>query len=65
MSKQTWWQARKQNKLTQELVDLKRQEINMQQTRTKAPDRRCPDCGRIIPFDAKICPYCCKKFEEF
>ena len=26
------------------------------------PDRRCPNCGRIIPFDAKICPYCGKKF---
>ncbi len=28
-------------------------------------DRRCPNCGRIIPFDAKICPYCSKKFEEY
>ena len=27
-------------------------------------DRRCPDCGRVIPFDAKICPYCKKDFEE-
>jgi len=27
-------------------------------------DRRCPNCGRIIPFDAKNCPYCSKKFEE-
>ena len=25
--------------------------------------RRCPNCGRIIPFDAKFCPYCNKKFE--
>ncbi len=25
-------------------------------------DRRCPDCDRIIPFDANICPYCAKKF---
>ena len=30
----------------------------------KEPDRRCPNCGRIIPFDAKICPYCGKKFED-
>ena len=27
--------------------------------------RRCPNCGRIIPEDAKICPYCGKKFESF
>jgi uncharacterized membrane protein len=26
--------------------------------------RRCPNCGRIIPEDARICPYCSKKFEE-
>jgi len=25
-------------------------------------DRYCPDCGRAIPFDANICPYCGKKF---
>lgn len=25
--------------------------------------RRCPNCGRIIPEDAKTCPYCSKKFE--
>lgn len=28
------------------------------------PDRRCPGCGRVIPMDARICPYCGKKFEE-
>ena len=27
-------------------------------------DRRCPNCGRVIPEDAKLCPYCSKKFEE-
>ena len=30
----------------------------------KEPDRRCPNCGRAIPMDAKVCPYCAKKFEE-
>lgn len=25
--------------------------------------RRCPNCSRIIPEDAKYCPYCSKKFE--
>jgi hypothetical protein len=27
-------------------------------------ERRCPNCGRVIPNDARICPYCGKKFEE-
>lgn len=26
--------------------------------------RRCPNCDRGIPMDARICPYCGKKFEE-
>ena len=25
--------------------------------------RFCPNCGREIPFDANICPYCKKDFE--
>ena len=25
-------------------------------------DRYCPACGRAIPFDARNCPYCDKKF---
>ena len=29
------------------------------------PQRYCPNCGRNIPFDAKICPYCGKNFETF
>jgi hypothetical protein len=28
-------------------------------------DRRCPNCGRIIPFNSVICPYCGKRFETF
>lgn len=28
-------------------------------------NRRCPSCGRIIPFDSIICPYCGKKFENY
>lgn len=27
-------------------------------------DRYCPKCGRTIPFDANICPYCGKKFGD-
>lgn len=26
-------------------------------------DRHCPACGRAIPFDAKVCPYCGRTFE--
>ena len=28
-------------------------------------DRRCPNCGRNIPMDARMCPYCGKKFETY
>lgn len=27
-------------------------------------DRNCSKCGRMIPFDECICPYCWKDFEE-
>ena len=27
-------------------------------------DRRCPGCGRVIPEDVKMCPYCGKKFKS-
>src|SRR4030042_6572538 len=26
------------------------------------PGRNCPNCGRLIPMDAQICPYCGKDF---
>lgn len=26
-------------------------------------ERRCPSCGRVIPDDARVCPYCGKNFE--
>jgi len=33
-------------------------------TSAAAPsDRRCPSCGRSIPDDARVCPYCGKNFE--
>ena len=31
---------------------------------TAEPGRRCPNCGRGIPNDARTCPYCGKNFEE-
>jgi membrane protease YdiL (CAAX protease family) len=39
---------------------IKREEKKVEDDR-----RRCPNCGRIIPFDAKFCPYCNKKFEVY
>jgi len=27
-------------------------------------ERRCPSCGRVIPDDARVCPYCGKNFDE-
>jgi hypothetical protein len=27
--------------------------------------RYCTNCGRAIPFDANICPYCAKRFESY
>lgn len=27
--------------------------------------RHCVECGRIIPYDASICPYCGHIYEEF
>jgi len=27
-------------------------------------DRKCPNCGRAIPLDARTCPYCGKNFEQ-
>ena len=34
------------------------------QARTAGSDRRCPNCGRTIPMDARACPYCANKFDE-
>lgn len=34
------------------------------QAASSSSERRCPNCGRIIPNDARVCPYCSKKFEE-
>jgi len=28
-------------------------------------DRRCQNCGRLIPEDALVCPYCAKKFDQY
>jgi len=33
-------------------------------TQSSASDRRCPNCGRVIPNDAKVCPYCKKDFQD-
>jgi len=28
-------------------------------------NRHCPNCGQAIPFDANICPYCSKRFDDY
>ncbi len=38
--------------------------MEKQQTKSVKSDRYCPDCGRAIPFDADICPYCHKNFND-
>jgi hypothetical protein len=38
-------------------------EVKTIQTPASLPLRYCTNCGRSIPFDAKICPYCGKHFE--
>ncbi len=40
----------------------KHNKTNIQQNHPK-DDRRCPKCGRIIPMDSRICPYCKNDFE--
>lgn len=32
------------------------------QQQPAASERRCPGCGRVIPDDAQVCPYCGKQF---
>ena len=48
------------------LVIVSKQEFDGSNKPTKAAemDRRCPNCGRSIPMDARACPYCAKKFEQ-
>lgn len=43
------------------LAPSKKPQVTVQQP--SQLDRRCPSCGRKIHFDAKICPYCGKKFK--
>lgn len=38
-------------------------EKNISNSVSEDPDRKCPACNRAIPFDAKLCPYCGKKFK--
>jgi len=33
-----------------------------EETKKKDTDRICPNCGRVIPLDAMVCPYCGKDF---
>ena len=55
-------QDHNRNKELKQMRQLKEQELTGGGNK---PDRRCPACGRIIPFDARTCPYCSKKFEDY
>jgi RNA polymerase subunit RPABC4/transcription elongation factor Spt4 len=33
-------------------------------TTSKHEERFCPNCGRVIPLDAKMCPYCGNDFQS-
>jgi Na+/H+-dicarboxylate symporter len=37
--------------------------IGGESKQVSSTERRCPNCGRVIPDDARTCPYCSKKFE--
>jgi len=39
-----------------------RQTVVVQKENPPVNERYCTDCGRSIPMDAKLCPYCGKKF---
>jgi len=39
--------------------------VPIQKSDTSEPDRRCPNCGRGIPDDANVCPYCQKQFDTY
>jgi protein-arginine kinase activator protein McsA len=32
---------------------------------SQSQNRTCPNCGRHIPMDAVLCPYCGKRFGNF
>ena len=41
------------------------QSIQMGDRSSPVPERICPNCGKVIPTDAKNCPYCRKQFESY
>ncbi len=36
---------------------------NYKGVNSRINERFCPKCGRVIPFDSRICPYCKNNFE--
>lgn len=47
------------------LTGLKETPVEAISKQTDRVERRCPKCGRAIPFEANVCPYCGKNFNEF
>ena len=46
----------------QKLSVMEHGELNNVRDRLSSEDRRCPNCGRSIPLNARYCPFCSKKF---
>lgn len=46
------------------LIAISKQEFDGVQ-RVDIINRRCPSCGRSIPMDAQLCPYCGKDFRLY
>jgi len=52
----------KRNKTT--ITQQSQPNIQMPVKSEQKPDRRCPKCGRSIPFNSVVCPYCKHDFGE-
>jgi len=57
--------ATPKNELANEGINTLYNKMASSSNRDLKGDRRCPNCGRIIPFDSVLCPYCGKRFEDF
>jgi len=51
----------KGGKSNKKLAVTEHEKLNKTRNRLRE-DRRCPNCGRVIPIDARTCQYCSKKF---
>lgn len=50
---------------TPQTVVVHHESKDLPKTENIKSERRCPECGHVIPHDAKLCPYCGKKFKVY